>query len=701
MTMEQSKEILEKMASISDFPDELLQVVPQNTVRMAQVVEGKHNSSWDYVVGPNGKHYFSVCAEGLDSSYFRLYEYTPEDNTCKRLFGLEEVAITYPRMIRGSKIHSSFTFMPDGRLIFASHTTAAAPGHPRWMPFAYYNHLWEGFPGSNLLIYDPKTGECTDLGIPVPRESIYGGLYEKTTHSYYFFGYHRGHAYRFDLATRKVTDFGQATEYGTWRTIPGLDGNLYGTTPSGRLLRINIAKQRIEDIPFNFPICPELSGKGTNNKVMHYANHPNGKLYFTALSCKQFLCYNYATQKVSALERFVPAALDAAGLNCRCMGMSIDEHGVLWYICYALGFGAYLCRWDPESGKPAESMGLMGKREHILQNSFDCFVEKDHLYVSETNRSDPCAVTVFQIDLADVRANAGKETAHATDPIVYVRLHGGFDRYFAATGGRLLTEDTARRIEEFAANKTTTKAFRRTLPLTWTEEQRKNYYGDLAINGTHMPYTTCWVAKIWQEEGLYESRLVNMDFDDNDDVVAVVEKDGKYEKLTLRMAQVVAREEITPVADRDKEALAEKYEHLPLPHQAERNHLALANAECTLDGGIRLVGTQDGMLALILPGEKVFSLGAVCGCGPVHDLAVSPDGRSAMGVAGDKDDIGTIFRFDLDKGITVYGRLFFQSHDIPGFLGASNNLHFVAWRGNSIAIGAADRLNCVYRFELP
>ena len=106
------------------------------------------------------------------------------------------------------------------------------------------------------------------------------------------------------------------------------------------------------------------------------------------------------------------------------------------------------------------------------------------------------------------------------------------------------------------------------------------------------------------------------------------------------------------------------------------------------------------MLALLLPGDKVFSLGAVCACGAVHDLAVSPDGRSAIGVAGDQDDLGTIFRFDLDKGITVYGRLFFQDADTPGLLGSSNELHFVAWRGNSVAIGAADRLNCVYRFEL-
>ena len=37
--------------------------------------------------------------------------------------------------------------------------------------------MWEGFMGSNVLIYDSDTNEVEDLGIPVPRESIYEAKY--------------------------------------------------------------------------------------------------------------------------------------------------------------------------------------------------------------------------------------------------------------------------------------------------------------------------------------------------------------------------------------------------------------------------------------------------------------------------------------------------------------------------------------------
>ena len=41
MTMEQSKEILEKMAAFLRFFNELLQVVPQGALRMATAVDGQ------------------------------------------------------------------------------------------------------------------------------------------------------------------------------------------------------------------------------------------------------------------------------------------------------------------------------------------------------------------------------------------------------------------------------------------------------------------------------------------------------------------------------------------------------------------------------------------------------------------------------------------------------------------------------------
>ncbi len=703
MDFSDARERARALAVYPPLPRHLLQLIRQDTVHMAEAAEPDHNSSWDYAISPDGHHYFSVCAESLNCYYLRLYEYLPHTNECRRVLGLEDVAITWPRTIRASKIHSSLSFLPDGRILFATHTTAAAPGHPRWMPFAYYDHIWEGFPGSNILLYDPATGKTEDLGIPVPRESIYGGQYEQTTDSFYFFGYHRGHAYRFDLSTRRVHDFGQATEFGTWRTIPGADGNLYGTTASGRLLRINIEKQCVEDIPFNFPYQPELINRGTNNKLMHYANHPDGGLYFTALSCQNILRYDYETQKVETLARFVPEAMDEQKIDGRCMGMAVDDYGVLWYICEMLGCGSLLCRWDPHGGRAPESMGLLGSRDRVFRASFGCFIRDDILYANDTNRANTAYPAVLQVNLADLRAHAGEESEMPRDPIFWLTMQDGFDRYYSLTG-RILTEDVSGELEarEDISRQRDTEPFRRTLPSHFDEKQRRRFYGDNALNATHLPYTSCWVGKLWQEPGLYESRVCEVSFTPDNRVQAIVcTKDGKYEKLLLRKGAVCSREAIS-WEEPDPEAIAARYRDVGLPCRPERNHLAYASAECTLADGSRLVGTRDSMLALVKADGSVFSLGAVGMSGAVHALAASPDGESAIGLAGDPDDLGVVFRYDRKTGLKLYGRIFFHHADVPGLIGASNEPYRVSWSpdGKTVAIGVRDRLACVYGFEL-
>lgn len=64
-----------------------------------------------------------------------------------------------------------------GGLIMTTHTTSQAPQHPTWMAEGYYQHLWEGFPGSHLLLYDPETGILENRGIPAPsRDAVWRHL---------------------------------------------------------------------------------------------------------------------------------------------------------------------------------------------------------------------------------------------------------------------------------------------------------------------------------------------------------------------------------------------------------------------------------------------------------------------------------------------------------------------------------------------
>ena len=310
----------------------------------------------------------------------------------------------------------------------------------------------------------------------------------------------------------------------------------------------------------------------------------------------------------------------------------------------------------------------------------------------------------MQVKLADLRAKGKPSDEVTRDPLVYLSMHGGSERYRTLTG-RALSADIGEVLEtdEAIRRQRDTEAFRRTLPKHFTDEQRRRFYGDNALNSTHLPYTRCRAAKIWQTEGLYESEIFGVAFQDDGDILTTVRRrDGAWEYLTIRDGNIIRREEAEPVSE-DTEALRKRYGGVPLPCRPERNHLSYASAECPLAGGETLIGTEDGMLTLVRADGSVFSLGAVDDCGAVHSLAASPTGEEAVGAAGDRDGLGTLFRYSRRTGLTLFGRIFFHSADIPGLIGASNQPHYVCWSadGRSVAVGVKDRLACVYCFELP
>ena len=672
-------------------PESALAMVPQTGAKMVQIAgEPRHVSIWDYNISPGGEHYFSICAEGTVSEYARLYRYYPEMNEARRVFRLEDVIATHDEAVRPSKLHLSIDFLPDGRVIMATHTTAAAPNHPRWMPFAYYPDIREGYPGSNILIHDPKTGRTEDMGVPVPRESIYGGIYEPSTHSYYFTGYFRGHVYRFDLATRRVTDFGQAVEYGTWRWVSAADGNLYTTTASGRLLRLNVARQQIEDIPFDFPVKSELMAIGTNNKMMHCAPDERG-FYFTSLSCDKLMRYDIGTGKAYVVKCFVPESLRSVSPQIRCMGMCADEAGRLWLLEEMIGVGQYLVSMDVESGGEPVSHGLCGVPDRVMRTSFGCFVRNGILYASDTNRGDE-APAVFQIPLSTLRS--GERGPMPRDVRFYLDLADGEALYRKYTGRDLASDAQKTQEERLAAERARMKPeWRATLPRYYREHPEVRFNGDLALNVTELPHSSRWVCKLWKRFGHLD--FTSLGFLD-DGTVWVQTEETRY---LMRNGELAGEEPAAPVR---KNALPERASEYTLPHQPERPHLCRATAACRMSGGRILAGTQDGMLAVINANGRVFSLGSAGIGESVHDIAPFPGGRRAIGVAGGPAGLGSVFTYDDETGLALHGRIFFQDFNTPGILGASNDLRLVAVSpdGGCVAIASGDRLSCVYWFKL-
>lgn len=653
----------------------------------------EYNASWDYNVSPDKKHFISICAEGPKTDAM-MYEYIPETCELKPCLDTKKDVMLYPRTIRPSKIHTCISFMEDGRVIMNNHTTAGAPAHPGWMTEAYWNHNWEGFPGSNVFIYDPKTGKTEDLGVPVPRESIYGGAYDPIHRAYYFSGYYRGHGYRLDLDTRKVTDYGQFTEFGTYFHIQGPDGNIYLSTRRGRMLRYNVHNQQAEILKSEIPVDETVWEDSRTHNVMAYgAFGPDKKLYLCAHHNETVFCYDTEKDEIAPVGSPVPSWYREKYKGLYLLfGMDFDSKGVLWYGLKILGNCMRLVSWDIFNGGEPVDHGIVGTPEHAAWNFCQIHIVDDILYGSTTNHAVD-GPAMIAIDLNIMNEDVDKPRERAWDKIVY----------------RGTTDADIYPGEEKLSGPAAADA---TGPASQEERQAKKmlYGGEAYADGIlrAKPYNnqfmlttpTYYVTKLWKTLGDAASQVVEVYHDEADNVVAISGNGNTgYFKNIVKHGKLLSSEKID-YQPKDQNAVAEKYKDVILPAQAGRSWIAQATCEAELADGSMLVGTKAGGLAIVKDG-KSFMLGFVSGTGAVHDLTSSPDKKTIYGVCGDKEDYGLVFSYSTEMGVVCHGGLYFEGRAASDDgLGISCEPCCIDYAsdGKSIAIGVRDRLGAVYEY---
>lgn len=663
---------------------ELLTLIPQKAIKHAYVTDAEgFNASWDYHITKDGRHFIPCCAEGTFPGFVRLYEYFPKTNTLELKFKLEDKIVVYPRTIRPSKFHTCMNDLPDGKIIMTTHTTAAAPTHHCWMPEAYYTHMWEGFMGSNVLIYDPKTNEVEDLGIPVPRESIYGAKYIPEHNCLFFITYYRGHAYRFNLDDRSLIDYGQITEFGSYYITFGPDGNLYFSSRSGDLWRYNIKTMQPEYTGIE---VPRLAPAGTKLRtVMTYsANGPDGKLYF----CTHFGTHFYSYDpKTNTLEKLA----EASPVGCRhfsngyshsfVFGMEFDDEGKLWYTVESniARTGLHLCRIDiMKKGSEPEDFGVIGTTDRVHVVIENIHIRDGVLYLCDAN--GPYSPGVGAIDLKTVLEEKDSPREVTQDPHVY--MYGRQARYTELYHGDTELDPDALWTSDEDYHIVAAEYFKNNQYSFWCD--KKHY-----------------VAKLWKKFGTNGSQVNFIEYGEDGYATAYIDADGGI-AVKVRDGEIISFENKKAPTSELGAAIEEKFKQYKLPAHPGRQFLAKATAYGELSDGSTIVGTADGMIALIKD-EKVFSLGAVCNDGPVRSIAVSPDKKYAVGVGGDPDSLGFVFTFNIDTGLEMKGFTYYLN-DCDGryVTGVSCVPSYVAFSkdGRRLAIGAADNLGCVYEYEI-
>lgn len=627
-----------------------------------------HNAIWDSNAGPDGKLYYGLATEIATAGYVRLCSFDYTTGAVEEHFRVEDVIIPQDRAIRASKFHSSLCFMPDGRIIMTTHTTDKSPRHPTWMPIAYYHHLWDGFAGGNIILYDPKTGKAENLGIPVPHESIYGAIYEPAHNALFFLGFLRGHLYRFSLEDRTVLDLGKVSETYSFRLVLGKDGNIYSASRTGHVYRVRTDTLEIEDL------CYQFAHEGYDHHT-YYNNlsiartGPDGRLYMAAMYGRNFVALDTQTGQFQDMGPYLNTDRYSFDENRNgVFGMDFDSEGVLWYVVTGLnnyeaypehGIPASLFRWDIARGGRPEHLGIIGTPQRACGwNSEVVITKEDILYVTGSNHS------LDGPELTGIDLKLFRPHMYTPGPMLE-------DRYFLPDAPEYVA--SAKEIQDqehiLEANPTNTDLPVAGHPILLWRALAPDNIADSAVRYLEWKDAgTLW--GICGQDKTYEFTIT----------------DGKLTELQPYSC-LVPTKQLPEVKD--------------LPWQPGRQYLASPSAVADLPNGQQLIGTPDGLLAL-WNGQDMYSLGAVSVNGPIHCLSAAPDG-TVYGVAGDEMDIALLFRWDSRRGLRFLGNIgqgYGETID-DVFYCTYVTTCAVSPDGKYLAVGATERLGTVVLYRLP
>ena len=663
---------------LKSIKDENLKVLPESAIKCAYRPESDpRNAAWDLFVTKSGRVFISICAELYVSAKASIYEYIYETNELKLCFNFADRVCQFSEAISPSKIHTSMCEMRDGRIIMTTHTTAQSPVHPYWHPEPYYNHTFEGYQGSNVLIYDPESGAVENLGVPVPHESIYGAKYVAKSNSLYFTGYFRGHLYCLNLDTMDVRDYGQVTEFGSFRLHTGTDNKIYMSSRSGNLIRINTDTGEIEDTGVWFEKDYEPYSTGVHTTLNYIVNAPDGCMYLAYIFSKNIYRFNPATLELTNMGSPVPEGIDLTNPHAA-YAMVLDENGVLWYALNMYNnidiACNYLCRWDIANGGKPKNFGLLGTVERVSASAAEGHYLDGIMYISDSNHG----VAAPGIMAVNLRALDAMDYDIRTAELPFVKDIWPYT---------MLEKPTAEAYKysaaEFESRMQVFKDFCGYL---------ERYYAFLAQNPMQISCSGIQVHPLWKMFGPEKSRVHKVRFIGGRFVAEFGAESGSYlydtvSRTAERIAEFSAVDRDGVLIDRD------------LPCLPGRQYKAIVSCMVGMGGDRYFFGTEDGMLG-ILNGKDVFGLGSCSSVsGGAVDVCYCEKTNTVYGILGGKHDIGIVFSYNDRTGLRFMGNLHYT---LDNGLFCSFELSSIAVSddGRYVAIGTKDRLGLLHILEI-
>ena len=214
------------------------------------------DSCWSVQTGPDGRIYIACCTEHTGGETATVVRLDETNDTLEYLFDLDEVTGDLRDSGRATQCKIHYSFVPDrekGLIHAASHLSGPPKGETSYNPWASWNDSARAFRGAYLISYDTAANVVMESRLMIPKEGCRCLALDERRRVLYAVTYPRDHFVSYDLASGRLTDHGRIGSVNTQCIFLDPLGRAYLFDDSGRMLRFDPDRQRLEELSHFYP----------------------------------------------------------------------------------------------------------------------------------------------------------------------------------------------------------------------------------------------------------------------------------------------------------------------------------------------------------------------------------------------------------------------------------------------------------------